>query len=64
MQIMRGKNGQNWQYYVRDRNEYQDLFCLKKICIIDAIIVCVVSTVGYHIMQIREKIGAILGIQK
>lgn len=61
---MRGKNGQNWQYYVRDRNEYQDLFCLNKICIIDAIIVCVVSTVGYNIMQIREKIGAILGIQK
>lgn len=51
---MRGKNGQNWQHYVSDRNEHQDLFYLNKIYIIDPIIVCVASSVEYSIMQ-REK---------
>jgi len=62
MKIMRGKNGWNWQYYVRDRNEHQDLFCLNKIYIIDPTIACVVSNVGYSIMQLREEIGATLAI--
>lgn len=63
-QVVRGKNCGNWQYYVSDRNEYQDLFWLNKICFIDAIIVCVVSSVGYRMMQLGEEVGAVLGIQK
>lgn len=47
-------------YHVSARNEYQDLFCLNKLCITDAI-VCVVSSVGTASYNSEKKWELFLG---